>query len=180
MPNFADADDLAKLVSSVTETMCATTFVPSDPLARGESLCGRMILLPMHGERQVNVLLACDGGGRRALAGAFFGMPPNETTEDVAEDAIRELLNMVAGQVSRALGLDLTLGLPRVATLAELGQNGGQIQDGVLLRSKGRIDLRLWIFEVLPSNVSEQKNVGKAGLFKSLLRVFTPGASEPS
>jgi len=163
------------MVSSVTRTMCGTTFEPADPSTRGESLCGQMVLLPLGGVRQVSILLACDVTGGRTLAAAMFGMPPGEITQDLADDAVRELLNMVAGQVSRALSLDSALGLPRATTLAELAQQGGiGIEEGVLLRSTGNVDLRLWIFERASQATPEPEVAGKGGVFRSLLRAVMP------
>ena len=161
------------MVSSVTGTMCGTTFELADPATRGESLCGRMVLLPIEGARKVTILMAFDVAGGRTLAAAMFGMAPEEITQDVADDAVRELLNMVAGQVSRALGLDSALGLARATTLAELAQHGGiGIEEGVLLRSTGNVDLRLWIFECGSQPSAAPEATTKGGLFRSLLRAI--------
>jgi hypothetical protein len=163
------------MVSSVTGTMCGTIFEPADSSTRGESICGQMVLLPIEGVRHVSVLLACDVAGGRTLAAAMFGMERAEVTPDLADDAMRELLNMVAGQVTRALRLDAALGLPCVTTLAELAKQGGiGIEDGVLLRSTGKVDLRLWIFERASHASSEPEAAAKGGLFRSLLRVISP------
>jgi hypothetical protein len=171
--NGTGADALASMVSSVTGTMCGTTFEPADPSTRGESLCGRMVLLPIEGARQVSILLAFDVSGGRTLAASMFGMASEEITQDLADDAVRELLNMVAGQVSRALGLDSALGLARATTLAELAQHGGfGIEEGVLLRSTGNVDLRLWIFERGSQAGSEREAAPEGGLFRSLLRAI--------
>jgi hypothetical protein len=75
----------------------------------------------------------------------MFHCPPADITPAQIDDAIRELLNVVAGQVQRKLRIDQALGMPRPTTLAELGGPG--IEDAVLLRSQGDVDIRLWIFE---------------------------------
>jgi hypothetical protein len=140
-----DAEEIAGVVSAVTEALCGATFEPWDPLARGESLSGRMILLPLIGPRPLRIALAFDARGRNALAAAMFKCAAVDITPALADDAIRELLNIVAGQVQRTLGINQPLGIPRPTTLAELGGPGAQ--DAVLLRSQGNADLRLWIFE---------------------------------
>ena len=172
MSNFPLPEDLAVLVSGVTHTMCGTSFVSSDPTARGESLCGQMVLLSFGGDRPASVLLACDRSGGRALAASMFGVPPDNVTPELAADAIRELLSMVAGQVSRALGIDAPLGLARVTTLSEMvGLGGPGISEGVLLRSTGNIDLRLWVFEHAP--VAGGTEAPKLGFFRSMLHKLT-------
>jgi hypothetical protein len=146
---LTDIDEIAKLVSGVTETMCGARFAAWDPLARGESLSGRMVLMSLVGPRPIRIALACDAQGSRALAAAMFQCAPAEVTPARIDDAIRELLNVVAGQVQRSVGINQPLGMPRPTTLAELGGPG--IQDAVLLRSHGEVDIRLWIFEDMKS-----------------------------
>jgi hypothetical protein len=148
MSTVLNAENLATLVSSVTETLCAVKFSPWDPMARGDSLSGKMVLLPLEGERDISVVLAYDGRGGRALASKLFALPPEALTTELVDDAVRELLNMVAGQVARCLKIDQRLGLPRPTNMAELAEGGGPDgNDSVLLRSEGHADLRLWIFE---------------------------------
>jgi hypothetical protein len=143
-----DPVELAALVSNVTQTMCGTTFVPDDPLSRGESLCGQMVMIPLIGEGNIIVVVASDGQGSRSLGAAFLGCPRQQLTQQMIDDTIAELLNMVAGQISAALGYTHTLGLPRRTNLAEIASGDGHgFEDAVLLRSEGRIDLRLWILE---------------------------------
>lgn len=150
MADVLNAENLATLVSSVTETMCATKFSPWDSMARGESLAGKMVLLPLEGPRKINIVLAYDGRGGRALASKLFAMPPDNLSQDLVDDAVHELLNMVAGQVTRCLKIDQRLGLARTTTMAEIAAEGGpETGDSVLLRSEGNADLRLWIFERL-------------------------------
>lgn len=142
---------LALLISNVTSAMCATTFVPGDPLERGESLCGQMAMIPLAGKQSFSVVVSSDTRGSRALGSAFFGCKDQALTQAMVDDSIAELLNMVAGQISNALHLDLALGLPRKTTLAEIIASGGSgIQDAVLFRSEGQIDLWLWVFEAHP------------------------------
>jgi len=148
MADVLNAENLATLVSSVTEAMCATKFSPWDSMARGESLAGKMVMLPLEGQRKINIVLAYDSRGGRALASKLFRMPPENLTPDLVDDAVHELLNMVAGQVTRSLKIDQRLGLPRPTNMAEIAAEGGpETADSVLLRSEGNADLRLWIFE---------------------------------
>lgn len=141
-------EDLAVLVSNVTSTMCGTTFVPDDPLARGESLCGQMVMIPLIGEGKITVVVSSDARGSRSLGAAFLGCARQLLTQQMIDDTIAELLNMVAGQISAALGYTHSLGLPRRTNLAEIAAGDGSgFDDAVLLRSEGQVDLRLWILQ---------------------------------
>jgi Chemotaxis phosphatase CheX len=143
-----DALTLAALVSNVTDTICGTKFVPADDMMRGQSICGRMVLLPIKGIRDISVVLSCDSSGGRALGAALRRCPPDQLTRAMIDDSIAELLNMVAGQIQTALEIDQPLGLPRTTSLSEISQKTGVgFSDSILLTSQGLGDLKLWIFE---------------------------------
>jgi CheY-specific phosphatase CheX len=148
MSKLPDPETLAALVSNVTRTMCGVTFAPGDEMARGESICRRMAMIPLRGDPNVTVVVASDAQGSRALGAAFFGRQPADITQQMADDAISELLNMVAAQISNALGSTHKLGLPSSTTLPQLAAAGGfRLDDAALLHSEGAIDLGLWILE---------------------------------
>jgi CheY-specific phosphatase CheX len=169
MSKLPDTQTLAALVSNVTRTMCDVIFVPGDAMARGESICRRMAMIPLRGDPNVTVVVASDAQGSRALAAAFFGRRPAEITQAMADDAIAELLNMVAAQISTALGGTHQLGLPSATTLPEIAAAGGlRLDDAALLHSEGAIDLGLWILESRTANAAE---AGSGGI-RSLLRKF--------
>ena len=168
--DLPDARSLAQLVSSVTEMMCGTKFVPADDLARGQSICGRMVLLPIKGARDISVVLASDSAGSRALGSALFGRPADQLTVAMIDDAIAEVLNMVAGQIQRTMAIDQPLGLPRVTSLGEMAATTGVgFDDSVLLTSEGAVDLKLWIIEkkAAPEGPTKSKD---GGVLRSLIR----------
>jgi len=140
-------DEIAALVSNVTHTMCGTSFAPGDPLDRGESLCTRMAMIALVGEPNINVVVASDAQGSRALGAAFLGCRPQELTLRMIDDVTAELLNMVAGQISAALGYRHSLGLPQRTTMDTLlhAAGGRGYDEEILLRSQGRVDLGLWL-----------------------------------
>jgi hypothetical protein len=167
MAEVLNAENLATLVSAVTDAMCAVKFSPWDPMARGESLAGKMVLLPLEGERKISIVLAYDGRGGRALAAKLFACAPDTIAPEMIDDAVRELLNMVAGQVSRCLRIDQRLGLPRPTNMAEIAAEGGPgANDSVLLRSEGNADLRLWIFERVDHAKGEHGAVARVPMAK--------------
>jgi chemotaxis phosphatase CheX-like protein len=170
-----DAVTLARLVSNVTEVVSATRFVPADDSARGQSICGRMVLLPIKGARDISVVLSCDSAGAQALASALCHCSRDQLTREMIDDAIAELLNMVAGQVQAELQIEQSLGLPRPTTLSELSQGGGvAFEDSVLLTSEGMGDLKLWVFErtVPAEGAPPMPGIGKG--FRSLFRKLRP------
>ena len=86
----------------------------------------------------------------------------------MVDDAIAELLNMVAAQISNALGSKHQLGLPSRTTLPEIAAGGGlRLDDAALMHSEGAIDLGLWILE---GPAPSDKKAEAAGGFRSLLR----------
>jgi hypothetical protein len=171
MSKLPDPETLAALVSNVTRTMCGVTFVPGDAMERGESICRQMVTIPLHGDPNVILVLASDAQGSRALGAAFFGRSPAEVTPQMVADAIAELLNMVAAQISTALGSNHTLGLPARTTLPEIAAAGGGLllSDAALLHSEGAIDLGLWILES-PAESKIPAAVPAPGALRSLLR----------
>jgi len=173
MSKLPDAEKLAALVSHVTSTMCGVSFVPGDPLARGESLYLQMVMIPLRGDPDVTVVLSSDTQGSRALGAAFFSVADDKLTQQMIDDAIAELLNMVAGQISMALQSNHTLGLPRRTRLAEIARAGMATANGaILLRSEGAVDLGLWILENPATGADEKgraEGLQRSGLLRSIL-----------
>jgi len=169
-----DAIALADLVSSVTEIAFGASFVPGDDLTRGPSICGRMVLLPIEGPREIFVVLSCDAAGGQALSAALRGCPANQLTRAMVDDAIAELLNMVAGRIQTALEIDQPLGLPRPTSLAEIAERSGVgFNDAILLTSTGFGDLKMWIFERAAPDDTAPPALKKAGPFRSFFRKLT-------
>jgi len=159
------------LVSNVTATMFGTTFVPGGGEIRGESLCQQMVMMRLPAEREITVALSSDEPGGRYLSAAFLGCPPEKVTREMIDDVIAELLNMIAGQISKALDLEHLIGLPSRTTLADLFQACGLgAKDPVLLRSQAEVDLGLWIFEAQPVEDEAAAVRTGGGGFRSLIR----------
>ena len=172
MSKLPDLETLAALVSNVTRTMCGVVFVPGDAMGRGESICRQMVKIPLRGDPNITVVVSSDSQGSRALGAAFFGRGPAEVTPQMISDAIAELLNMVAAQISTALGSTHALGLPSRTTLTEIAAGGGlRLADAALLHSEGAIDLGLWILESPGTTTAAQPpHPAPTGPLRSLLR----------
>ena len=165
---LTDVEEIADVVSRVTETFCGATFESWDPLARGESLSGRILVMALEGPRPIRIALACDSRGGRLLAAAVFRIAHEAVTPQKIDDAITQLLSVVADQVQQVLGVHQPLGTPRPTTLAELGAAG--TDDAVLLRSHGDVDLRLWILEEQPASTAAGAPGSVLSRFRSLVK----------
>jgi hypothetical protein len=175
MSSLPGPENLAVLVSNVTRTMCGTTFVPGDPVARGESLYLQMALITLSGDPDIAIVVSSDQKGSRALGRAFFGITDAQLTQPMIDDAIAELLNMVAGQLSSALGSRHRLGLPKRVKVKELAQLGGLGAGAeVLLRSEGAVDLGLWISETAPAPAGASSPGTPRQTSGGLLRALLP------
>lgn len=169
LSSLPDPETLAKLVSNVTKTMFAVSFVPAEATERGESVCFRMVLMTIAGPRKIHIVLSSDREGSAALAANLFGCSAKDLDRQMVDDAIAELLNMVAGQLVPAMRLDQAIGLPRLTTLAEFSALGGPgLSDTVLLRSDSNLHLRLWIFEEHQAP-AESVPKSRTGRFRSLI-----------
>ncbi len=118
MAELPSSETLARLVSNITRTMFGMSFMLAaqerDGLPWLDAQPWRTLCLPIPGGRPLTVLIATDQQGALALGGAMFSCPPNEVDRAMVDDALGELVNIIAGQIKIALGLDQALGLPRV------------------------------------------------------------------
>jgi hypothetical protein len=110
------AEALATLVSGVTETMFGFSF----ELAREaidepgfEPPAWRTAAIPI-GTARFSVAIASDQPTGQKLAGLMFGLEPQEVDDGMGEDALRELVNIIAGRVKSSMGVDEALGLPKL------------------------------------------------------------------
>jgi hypothetical protein len=103
----------------------------------------RMAILPIPGPRPVSVAVASELAGALLLASVMFGTPAGSVEREVADDSLKELANIVAGQIKSLLAPDQLLGLPRVASADAIGQ---QITNwrAAKLKKNGR-DVPIWI-----------------------------------
>lgn len=100
------------MVNSVTTTMMNVKFALTGRSAGRATF--RRAVLPIPGSVPVSVVLACDEVSCRALGAKLFCVKPGDVDVSMIEDTLRELANITAGQVKRAMMLDQALGLPRI------------------------------------------------------------------
>jgi hypothetical protein len=110
---------LARLVSHVMETMLTLPCelpAPPTPRDRLVSLSWRAALLPIPGSRPLTIALASDQKGCLSLSAALFACEESSVDAEMIDDTLRELVNMIGGQVRTAVVGDQALGLPRIDT----------------------------------------------------------------
>lgn len=109
-------EDLARLVSGVTEQMFGLPFaLAPEPDRAPEALSAptaRAAQIRLSGTRPLSVAIALDLESARDTTAVAFACPPEQVDGDMIDDLLRELVNIVAGQLSVLLWLDHGLSLP--------------------------------------------------------------------
>lgn len=147
MKDLPSPEILASLVSTVTETMFGLSFQiasSKDETPWSDDPPWRMAVLPIAGPRPLRVALASDEDGGIALGGAMFAAEPKDVDPQMVSDSLSELVNIIAGQVKSAMGLDQSLGLPKIL---EPGAAPGSQEAGwrsATLQS-GSTTVRVWV-----------------------------------
>jgi CheY-specific phosphatase CheX len=100
------------MVNSVTTTMMNVKFalVPQTQLIAPF----RRAVLPIPGLQKIAVVVTGDEPSCAKLGARLFMVTPAEVDVSMMEDTLRELANITAGQVKRAMAIDSALGLPRI------------------------------------------------------------------
>jgi len=116
MSELPNAESLAGMVSGVTRTMFGITFSLDGEAAEPwqEQPTWRTVVLSINGRRPLTVAIASDKPGGEALGGVMFACAPDKVDATMIDDSLSELVNIIAGQVKSAMGLDAQLGLPSI------------------------------------------------------------------
>ncbi|MDP1826367.1 MAG: chemotaxis protein CheX [Archangium sp.] len=112
MSALPSPDSLTSMVNSVTTTMMNVKFA----LVRQPGLVTpfRRAVLPIPGVVPLAVVVTGDEESCKKLGGRLFSVEPKDVDVSMMEDTLRELANITAGQVKRAMAIDAALGLPRI------------------------------------------------------------------
>ena len=81
-------------------------------------------LVEISGETPASLLLECSEAMARAAASAMFVMEPDELTSRDLQDAVSELVNIIAGNVRALVSAGSQLGIPQ-ATVESAENRGG-------------------------------------------------------
>lgn len=114
MSNFPSPDSLASMVNSVTTTMMNLKFVLVAKPEIVEHPFRRAVLPIPSTSNPVSVVVTGDQNACAALGARLFCVSAQDVDVSMMEDTLRELANITAGQVKRAMALDAALGLPRI------------------------------------------------------------------
>jgi CheY-specific phosphatase CheX len=134
---------LRSLVSKVMQASCGLSFNPAGDEAISAKPW-RTAALPIKGGTPMTVAIGADETACFAMASGLLQMAPNELDPGMVEDSLRELLNMVAGHIKRAMAIDLALGLPEIVPFTEMERRmkGGGQRVAV---TTGRVNLTVWV-----------------------------------
>lgn len=107
-------DELAQIVESVFGSMMGLQASQSD---LPWSTDGDLLTAAVHlaGDWNGAVLLECSGQQACRFAGRFLSIDPPDTVDDVVRDVLRELANMIGGNLKCALMRGIRLSIPRMA-----------------------------------------------------------------
>src|SRR5262245_28238382 len=146
---------LASLLSEVTSTMLGLPFFAAEGEERIELLCWRSAILPIGPGEVLQVALASDERGCALLGAKMFQVELADVDASIIDDTLRELVNMTAGMIKRALGADMALGLPRIVSQSR--PDGPPLDDWrrVLLRGGEGVEMVLFVSE--PQAIREEK-----------------------
>ena len=100
------------MVNSVTTTMMNVKFVLAP--ATQNIAPFRRAVLPIPGVMPVAVVVTGDEPSCAKLGARLFSVSAKDVDVSMMEDTLRELANITAGQVKRAMSIDSALGLPRI------------------------------------------------------------------
>jgi hypothetical protein len=140
---FPTPERLAALVSSVTETMCGLSFgLVATP---GEGDSWPVAALSIDGPTPIVVALSSSHESCSTMGSKMFGCAPTDVDAGMAEDVLRELVNMTAGQIKRALSIDQALGLPKILTKTDLMKSFDQPRALNAPLAAGSVTLSLWV-----------------------------------
>ncbi len=123
MSRLPTPEDLAKLVSYVFDVMLTLRceLVGRRPVRDGETtrdrlqgLAWRTAVMPIEGSQPLSVSLSSDEQGCLALGAALFACAKSAVDQEMIDDTLRELVNMIGGQVRSAIARDHSLGLARI------------------------------------------------------------------
>lgn len=115
MNELPTPETLATVVDETTQAMygvpvsyagdCNSTLPVADPRAP-------TVIVPLIGNPLYIITAHADHLGGPSLASAMFSCPPDEANPEMVEDSLRELCNIVAGQVKSLVAPEHEIGLP--------------------------------------------------------------------
>lgn len=123
------------MVNSVTTSMMNVKFALAPDTFQVAPF--RRAVLPIPGSVPLAVVVTGDESSCQKLGARLFSMALKDVDVGMMEDTLRELANITAGQVKRAMSIDAALGLPRIIKGAEPWTTSIGGQRLIVLRADG-------------------------------------------
>ena len=138
MNDLPTPETLATVVDETTQAMYGVPVTYAGDCANGLPLAdprAPTVIVPLIGNPLYIITAHADPQGGPTLASAMFSCTPDEANEEMIEDSLRELCNIVAGQVKSLVAPEHEIGLPSrltdSATLKDAQQwSGAKIRVG--------------------------------------------------
>lgn len=131
------------MVNSVTTTMMNIRFrLVSKPNPIDTY---RRAVLPIPGSTPVSVVIASDKSSCQELGARLFSVAAKDVDLSMIDDTLRELANITAGQIKRAMSLDQALGLPRIVGREEKWTSAVASEQAIYLSAEGDVHLEVEI-----------------------------------
>ena len=130
-------DAVAKLESQVTGMMMGLSFTVTHEFRPPSLTQRRTATIALSGGRSLRIALSANDEGCAKLGSAMFAVHPTDVDGSMKNDSLGELLNMISGQLQRAMSIDSALGLP---ALHEEGLEEAMDWRNIKLRS-GEVEL---------------------------------------
>ena len=106
----------------------------------------RRAVLPIPGQTPISIVVTSDQISCEKLSSRLFMVTPAEVDVPMIEDTLRELANITAGQVKRAMSLDQALGLPKILMGSEPWASAFEASQCITLRATDdEVDLEVQI-----------------------------------
>jgi hypothetical protein len=153
MRPIPSAEALTGLVSYVFETMLTLRCerITGPALLQCPPLSWRTALLPIVGNRPLTVALSSDQQGCLSLGAALFACEVASVDQEMVDDTLRELVNMIAGQVRTAVAGDQSLGLARIDSAFEPSMPPATPVHGRVVLSAGPLRIAVHVMEDGPT-----------------------------
>jgi len=115
MNELPSPETLASVVDETTQAMYGVPVSYAGDCDNGLPVAdprSPTVIVPLIGNPLYIITAHADQSGGPSLAGAMFSCPPGEANEEMVEDSLRELCNIIAGQVKSLVAPEHEIGLP--------------------------------------------------------------------
>jgi hypothetical protein len=114
MSELPSPETLANVVDETSQAMYGMAITFAGECERGlpGAHHNATVIVPLIGAPLYIITARADDNGGSALASAMFSCETADTNAEMVEDSLRELCNIVAGQVKSLIAQDHEIGLP--------------------------------------------------------------------